>query len=110
MKLPNRDNIRIPPEKLTTYLLSETHAVGGSKARIFQSFCFDTRNIDVLRQQLLDIALDNEVSEVIPSIYGAKYIIEGILQTPIAGPVRVRTVWIIDTEQNHPRLITVYPL
>jgi hypothetical protein len=110
MKLHNRDNIHIPPEKLTAYLLSETHAVGRSKARFFQSIGFDTRNVNVLRQQLLDIALDNEVSEVIPSIYGTKYIIEGILQTSIAGPVRVRTVWIIETEQNHPRLITVYPL
>jgi len=47
---------------------------------------------------LLNIALDNEIGEVIQSIYGSKYVIEGTLQTPTAGAVRVRTVWIIEAE------------
>jgi len=110
MKLPNRDKIHIPPEKLTACLLSETHAVGRSKTRFFRGVGFDTRNMDMLKPQLLNIALDNEIGEVIQSIYGTKYVIEGILQTLTAGAVRVRTVWIIEAEQDNPRLITVYPI
>jgi len=45
MRLPNGTNAYVPREKLVEYLLSETHAVGKSKARFFRGFGFDETNV-----------------------------------------------------------------
>ena len=42
MMLPNAEDAYIPPEKLTDYLLLETHAVGKSKAKFFRSHGYKT--------------------------------------------------------------------
>ncbi len=109
MKLPNLANAYIPPPKLKDYLLSETHAIGKSKAKFLRAFGFDETNVNVLAQALIAIAQSEEVKEVISSPYGTKYVIEGSLQTPMGRLVQVQTVWVIETEQNMPRFVTAYP-
>jgi hypothetical protein len=110
MKLPNRENAYIPPQKLTDYLLSQTHSVGRSKARFFRAVGFDEGNVDVLEQRLIAIAQLEDVTEVASSPHGTKYIIEGLLQTPAGSLIRVRTVWVIETNQDRPRFVTAYPV
>lgn len=110
MKLPNWENAYIQPAKLTGYLLSETHSVGSSKARLLRNVGFNETNVDMLEQRLLAIARSEDIKEVVSSPHGTKYIIEGQLETPTGSSVQLRTVWIIDTGQDHPRFVTAYPL
>jgi len=50
MKLPNGKRAYIPKEKLTDYILSETHAGGKSKAKFFRSVGFNETNTSVLEK------------------------------------------------------------
>ncbi len=109
MKLPNSENAYIPLLKLKGYLLSETHSVGRSKAKFFRSLGFNEGNIEILKQGLIAIARSEEVIEAIASEHGVKYIIDGLLVTPLEISVKMRTVWIIDKGQTHPRFVTAYP-
>lgn len=110
MKLPNRKNAYISKEKLTDYLLSETHTVGKFKAKFFRTLGFDESNLDVLEKALHEIAESEDVKEVVSSRYGTKYIIDGSISTPRGKIVRVQTVWIIESGQKYPRFITAYPV
>ena len=110
MKLPNSEKAYIPPIKLTAYLLSETHSVGRSKARLLRSLGFNENNVSLLKQGLIAIAHSEDVKEVISSPHGVKYIIEGLLQTPVGGSIRIRTIWIIEKGQERPRFVTAYPV
>jgi hypothetical protein len=110
MPLPNADQAIVPAEKLTNYLLSETHPVGKLKARFFRSLGYDERNVDLLREQLREIARSGVVSKKFdPSPYGTKYIVDGQLISPTGGQVLIRTVWVIEPGQP-PRFVTAYPL
>ncbi|MGR3179296.1 MAG: DUF6883 domain-containing protein [Candidatus Anammoxibacter sp.] len=109
MKLPNRKFAYISNVKLVDYLLSETHPVGRSKARFFRSFGFDETNLDLLRERLITIAQSCEVQYQFPSPHGEKYIIDGLLKTPDNRSAKIRTVWIIDKNQDKPRFIIAYP-
>jgi hypothetical protein len=109
VKLPNRENAYIPPSKLTGYLLSETHSVGKAKAGFFRIVGFDEARVEMLERGLLAIARFEEVREVMTSMYGAKYVVEGKLETPTERRVQVRTVWIVELDQDRPRFVTAYP-
>jgi hypothetical protein len=109
VKLPNRENAYIPPLKLTGYLLSETHSVGKAKAGFFRVVGFDEARIEMLEKGLLAIARSEEVREVMTSLHGTKYIVEGTLETPTGRGVQVRTVWIVELDQDYPRFVTAYP-
>jgi hypothetical protein len=109
MELPNRENAYIPLSKLRDYLLSKTHPVGRWKAVFFQSLGFDETKIDMLERGLIAIANSGDVMDVVSSAYGMKYVIDGLLQTPTAGFINVRTVWIIDKGEERPRFVTAYP-
>ena len=110
MKLPNWEDAYIPLEKLTDYLLSETHHVGKYKARVLRSVGFDQSNVDVLEQGLITIAHCQEVIETTSSPYGTKYVVEGLLRTPTGDILQIQTVWIIETGQDRPRFVTAYPV
>lgn len=110
MKLPNREQAYIQPQKLTGYLLSETHEVGRFKAKLLRAFGFSEENVAMLEQELLQIAHTQEVQETIATPHGIKYVIDGIIQTPPGRPLQLRTVWIIDTGQTEPRFVTARPL
>ncbi len=109
MRLPYSGNAVIPREKLTKYLLSETHATGKFKARFFRSFGFNEINVDVLENSIRELS-KGAISEESVSSYGTKYAINGKIDTPIGKSIKVRTVWIIEKGQKRPRFITVYPV
>jgi hypothetical protein len=109
MELPNKSRAYVPPKKITDYLLSETHAVGKSKARYFRSFGFNHTTADQLRQGLMSIAQSGQVEEAEKSPFGTKFIVDGELETPKGVMIRVRTIWIIEKGQDNPRFITAYP-
>lgn len=110
MKLPNVQYAVVPPEKITEYLLSETHPEGRDKAVFFRHFGFQLFEWEVLAQALLDHAGAHEVVKTVPSRFGIRYVIEGELQTPDGRLPRIRAVWFVSIDSDVPRLVTAYPL
>ncbi len=109
MQLPNCLQAYIPPQKLSAYLLSETHAVGKAKAKFFRALGFNETNISILEQGLLIIAHSATVQEVVASPHGTKYVLEGVLETPDGTSPPIHTVWILETGEEYPRFVTAYP-
>ena len=110
MKLPNRDKVIIPRNKLVKYLLSETHPHGKSKAKFFLKAGFKKSNARIFSKALRNIAKESEVESKIISPHGEKYVLNGIIESPIGKTMRIRTIWIIDKEQKRPRFVTAYPV
>lgn len=108
MTVPNAENAVVSTEKLTTYLLSLSHPVGGSKARFFRGHGFDDHNTDLLADGLRRIVTGAAFS-VRPNPFGTKYTVAGELQTPRGTIVQIETVWIIEPHDVRPRLVTAYP-
>jgi len=109
MKLPNAESAIIPREKITEYLLSQSHLVGRWKARFSRSMGFDDEKADVLRDALMSIARDGDVVVEISTDYGIKYVVEGWIESPDKQRALVRTVWVVEAGKQGPRLITAYP-
>jgi hypothetical protein len=109
MLLPQRYQAYIPLQKLTGYLLSESHNVGKSKAKFLRQHGFDESNIALLERGLLNIAQTETVINVVSSPFGTKYILDGRLKTPPGIEIIVRTVWIIEPDEPQPRFVTAYP-
>ena len=110
MTLPEAESARVDREKLMGYLLSESHPIGRSKATFFRGIGFDASNAALLEQGLLGIARREVVVESMLSRHGMKYIVDGAITTPLGSRVKLRTIWIIDQGQEHPRFVTAYPL
>jgi uncharacterized protein DUF6883 len=100
--------------KLATYSLDTTHEKGGPKARGFEQILGITIDaIDYLEAQILARVLDTPVTKIRDNPpYGIKYTVD----MPIRGigakadrVVTVRTVWIISTPGDPPRLVSAYP-
>ena len=110
MKLPNRDKVVIPKDKLLKYLLSETHPYGKSKARFFLRLGFRQSNVQTLSNALENIAKKSDVSTKVSSPHGEKYVLIGNTKSPIGKTIKIRTVWIIDKGLKNPRFVTAYPV
>ena len=110
MELPNKSHAYVSENKITNYLLSGTHIIGRSKAKFFRSFGFDETNVSQFVQGLINIAQIESVAETAKTIYGTKYVVDGELETPNGDMIRLRTVWIIETGDDVPRLVTAHPL
>lgn len=100
----------IDDSKVSDYLLSVQHRVGGAKARFFLSLGFSQSRCAEFSEALKRHALENEIKNREVSEYGTKIIIEGPLQCPDGRLPIIRTVWIIDAGVIFPRLVTAYPV
>ena len=69
-----------------------------------------TAPISLLEQNLLTLARNAPGQDVVPSPYGVKYIIEGVLETPSGASPRIRTVGILEAGETAPRFVTAYPI
>lgn len=108
MKLPYADSVCIDREKVLGYLLNMAHPEGRSKAQFFLRAGFTPEAWGALAQSFRDLAAQTEVSAVLPSEHGCKYIVEGSLRTPRGQFVHVRTIWVVDADGKIPRLVTAY--
>lgn len=109
MQMPHAERAFVPEAKLREYLLSESHPDGASKARLLRRIGFDDSNAELLAKQLLDIARMGQVDEIEPRAYGMLYVIHGTVVGPSGERATLRTVWIIQSESDRPRLVTAYP-
>ena len=110
MRLPNAENAEIPESKITKYLLSTTHRAGKSKASFFMQFGFDLDHWKALALALKQHALENEVVLEEKTIFGTRYIVDGLLKAPDGRWLNVRAAWYITTDRDVPRFITAHPL
>jgi hypothetical protein len=109
MQLPSCLQAYMPSEKLSAYLLSETHAVGKAKATFFRAIGLNETNLHLLEHGLLTLAHSALVQDMVPSPHGVKYIIEGVLEAQSGASPHIRTVLILETGEINPRFVTAYP-
>lgn len=111
-KLPNFLKSHAPESKIRDYLLNLSHPDGQTKARFFLSFGFTIEHWRALRVALENHGRINPLSKTEENLFGVKYIVEGILQTPDYRNPHIRTIWFIDSDDDEqiPRLVTAYPL
>ena len=109
MKMPNSDQSSVAWEKITDYLLSSTHVSGKDKALFFSTFGFNTREIDVFRNALMQHSVVRDVASEQTAPFGTKYKLVCEIQKPDERNPCIVSVWILDTGTNVPKLITAYP-
>jgi hypothetical protein len=109
MILPNASQGLVERDKVVKYLLNLGHPEAAGKARFFLSLGFRPEAWQILAKALLQVATNGSVAQVVESVYGTKYIIDGFLWAPDGRSVLLRTVWIREQGQERPRLITAYP-
>ncbi len=97
-------------QKLREYCLSPAHPRGRHKARVFASALRITQSdVEFLGMQLLEAALQSDVSGGEADEYGRRYILDfecvnGNRRAP------VRSGWIVRRGEDFPRLTTCYVL
>lgn len=109
MDLPNKDRVIVEDEKVRDYLLNQAHPDGYSKAEFFSAKGFRQERWHELADALKRVARENAVAKFMISPHGQKYIVDGILRGPTDLTALVRTIWIVDTGRDMPRLVTAYP-
>ena len=110
MQLPNVENAIVDERKLSGYLLAFDHPEGAGKAEFFHRAGFTVTALPDFAAALLKHASTNEVADVVASVHGTKYVIEGPLECPSRDDALIRSIWIIDKGADRPRLVSAYPL
>ncbi len=110
MKLPHADAAVVDREKVVDYLLNPQHRFGASKAQFFSIFGYFLERWEVLAEAFRAHGRQHHVGRVVETEFGARYQVDGELQTPSGRSPRIRTVGQWDKGQLAPRLITAYPL
>ncbi len=111
VKLRNAHLAVVERHKVREYLLNGSHPDNGGKARFFVSLGFSSKDPERLMAALRAVAQNGEVAETARSAHGEKHVVEGWLSahTEEGRQRPVRTVWIIDSGSDAPRLVTAYP-
>jgi len=107
--LPNADLSIVPERKVTEYLLSESHPDGRGKARFFSAHGFAISDWKVLAAALRRHAAAHLVVEAVETVFGTRYVADGILHAPDGRTPEVRVVWFIERGDEVPRLVTAFP-
>lgn len=107
--LPNATMALVPERKITAYLLRLDHPEGGSKAAFLERFGFVPERWEVLETELLRHAREGEVVHEERTPYGVKYEVECALRSPDGRHPRVLTVWLVETDEERPRFVTLNP-
>jgi uncharacterized protein DUF6883 len=110
VNLPFADRANVERSKVVDYLLAFDHPEGAGKAEFFTRFGFTASGWDVLADALIAHARMQSVSSRSDSKYGTKYRIDGPISCPDGRTPLIRTVWIIDTGTDTPRLVTAHPV
>ncbi len=108
MKPPDWERADIDARKVRDYLLSRAHPIGRYKAAFFRHLGYRQESWQRLRDDLLALAKENPAEAIEATRYGQKYLVRGIL----TGPEReaaIRTVWIVPTNEDMPKLVSAYP-
>ena len=107
-QLPERENLHVAERKMTHYLLNLEHEDGGPKARFFLNRGFSQEQWELLAQALRQHGQNQQVTEIVESRHGPKYIVECQIKTPDGKNPCILSVWI--KEGIKPlAFVTAYP-
>jgi hypothetical protein len=110
MKLPNGAQAIIDRRKIAEYSLSPTHEDGQHKARLFASLVgLTVDDADELIEALRAAAEAGQATIGKIDKYGERYLIDFEFRGRI-GSARIRSVWMVRTNETVPRLVTCYIL
>lgn len=108
MKLPNAERAFVDLAKLRDYSLNPEHKEGKHKARVFAAALgLKSNDAEWLRDKLLEIANSEDCRLGRKTDYGQRYLIEFELSHE-GKSAPLRSIWIIRTGENFPRLVTCY--
>jgi hypothetical protein len=107
--MPNAARADVSETKVLGYLLNAAHPEGASKAAFFTAMGYRKADWRVLRQSLAAIAQTGQIRAIAATQHGVKYIVDGEADVPRGGRAAFRTIWIIDSNADVPRLVTAYP-
>ncbi len=108
-RLPEAQHAIIDEAKLRSYLLSDVHPAGRTKAAFLRAFGFRARYRRRLRDALSEHARTAPVVASVDTDFERKYILEGSLAAPDGRKPVIRSVWFIERGADGPRLVTAYP-
>ena len=109
MKLPRAEDAIIDAEKMRDYLLLPEHPVGRFKAAYLRTLGYSREHWEQLESDLREFHTSEDVSEVVESRHGAKYIIRANLKGPNGKEATIVSVWIVLNDEDVPRFVTAYP-
>lgn len=110
MIIPNAEHAFIDIRKLRDYTLNPQHRVGRHKARLFESIIGITQaDVEALRGILLDVVCTQEARLGEKNDHGQRYELDFMMHWQEQQSL-VRSVWNIRPNEEHPRLVTCYPL
>jgi hypothetical protein len=110
MKLPSAARAFVDIAKLRDYSLNTQHKEGKHKARVFAAALgLGIDDAGWLRNKLLDVAQSEDCQPGRKTERGQRYLIDFDLNRK-GKSARLRSVWIVRTEEDHPRLVTCYVL
>jgi hypothetical protein len=110
MKLPNAERAFVDIAKLRDYSLNAEHKEGKHKARVFAAALgLGIDDAEWLQKKLLDVAQSDDCRLGRRTESGHRYLIDFELSRE-GKSARLRSVWIVRTEEDHPRLVTCYVL
>ncbi|OCA98039.1 hypothetical protein BGS1_02110 [Clostridium beijerinckii] len=107
--LPNLENAKIDPRKLTDYALNPDHPVGGNKAKVFESALgYNKSNADELMNQVYEKLSSSESVLGKVDQYGQRYTVDMQITGPNGNTTIVRTGWILKPDSTIPEMTTIY--
>jgi hypothetical protein len=110
MRLPNAADARVDLEKLLEYGLNDEHPPGKYKAHVFAgALGLTTDRAEELREALLHSAQDCDAEATEQDQYGQRYRLDFGMEG-ITGQVTVRSLWIVRTGEDFPRLVSCFVL
>lgn len=109
MRLPQGERALVERKKIQAYLLNREHPDNGGKADFFSRLGFSAQDWITFAAALRLLAIKCDVTSIVESKHGTKYIVDGELENPRGRREQVRTLWIVDAVEPIPRLVTAYP-
>ena len=108
MRLPNCENAVVSLEKIRDYCLSNEHSRGKHKAKVFKSALgLDSGDSKMLKRIIEEAILLNDAEETFKDKYGIRYIVD-FEYSMKDKKAKIRTCWIVKTNENFPRLTSCY--
>jgi hypothetical protein len=108
MNLPNADRAVVDIAKLRDYCLSPIHRQGKFKTKVFlSSLGIGTGHANLLREWLVDAAINSEASPGRKDAFGDRFIVDFVAQHK-SRSATIRSIWIVRSGEDFPRLVTSY--
>lgn len=107
--VPDREHAVVDLRKITHYLLDINHSIGGGKAKFFLRHGFNMSAPEEMEAALLGHILARVVIGTEVNQFGVKYVVSCHINTPDGANPCIRSVWIVETANPVPRLVTAIP-